>query len=157
LFEVIICQVWNACPRQANISGRKLDLNKIWFLHLHYILEYSFWVRFESEKLESLYWHLEKTQGHSMRPTAMITICKYDKVLIYCALLTLQRKQSFRSTFVQVRDTWSLKCSIVQLDQWSWTGAKSSTKGRFYELWGRFCDLSDLWGDFSFEGAIYAG
>jgi len=29
---------------------------------LHYILQYSFWIGFESEKVESLYWYLEKTQ-----------------------------------------------------------------------------------------------
>jgi len=40
---------------------------------LGYILQYSFWFGFESEKLESLYWYLEDTQGHSMRPTSMIT------------------------------------------------------------------------------------
>jgi len=34
-----------------------LDLNKIRFSHLHYILQYSFWFGFESEKLESLYWY----------------------------------------------------------------------------------------------------
>jgi len=62
---------------QANNSGRNLDLNKIRFSHLHYILQYSFWFGFESEKLNSLYWYLEKTQGHSVRPTAMITMCKY--------------------------------------------------------------------------------
>jgi len=33
-----------------------LDLNKIRFSHLHYILQYSYWFGFESEKLESLYW-----------------------------------------------------------------------------------------------------
>ena len=45
-----------------------MDLNKIRFSYLHYILQYSFWFGFESEKLESLYWHLEKTQGHSIGP-----------------------------------------------------------------------------------------
>jgi len=40
-------------------------------------VQYSFWFGFESEKLEALYWYLEETQGHSMRPTAIITICKY--------------------------------------------------------------------------------
>ena len=54
----------------ANNSGRNLDLHKIRFSHLHYILQYTFWFGIESEKLESLYWYLEKTQGHSMRPTA---------------------------------------------------------------------------------------
>jgi len=33
--------------------------------------------RFRSEKLELLYWYLQRTQSHSMRPTAMITICEY--------------------------------------------------------------------------------
>jgi len=47
------------------------------FSHLHYILQYSFWFGFESEKLKSLYWYLERTQNNSMRPSAMITICKY--------------------------------------------------------------------------------
>jgi len=61
----------------ANNSGRNLDLNKIRFSHLHYMLQHSFWFGFESEKLESLYWYLEKTQGHSMRPTVLITICTY--------------------------------------------------------------------------------
>jgi len=61
----------------VNNSGRNLDLNKIRFLQLHYIFQYNFGFGFESEKFESSYWYLEKTQGHSMRPTAMITICKY--------------------------------------------------------------------------------
>jgi len=47
----------------ANNSGRKLDLKKILFPYLHYILQYSFWIEFESEKVESLYWYLENTQG----------------------------------------------------------------------------------------------
>jgi len=47
------------------------------FSHLHYTLQCSFWFGFESEKLKSLHWYLEKTQGHSMRPTALITMCKY--------------------------------------------------------------------------------
>ena len=51
---------------EANKSGRNLDLNKIRFAHLHYILQYSFWFGFESQKLKSCYWYLEKTQGHSI-------------------------------------------------------------------------------------------
>ena len=43
----------------SNKSGR----NKIRFSHLDYILQYSFWVGFESEKVKSLYWYLEKTQS----------------------------------------------------------------------------------------------
>ena len=62
---------------QDNNSGRNLDLNKILFLYLHYIQQYSFWFGFETEKIQSLYWYLENAQGHSMRPTAMTTICKY--------------------------------------------------------------------------------
>jgi len=46
----------------GNNRGRNLDLNKIRFPYLHYILQYSFWIRFESERVESLYWYLEKTQ-----------------------------------------------------------------------------------------------
>ena len=40
----------------------------------------------------------------------------HDKVSIYCALLTSQWKQNLRSTSMQVEVTWSLKCSIAQLD-----------------------------------------
>jgi len=36
----------------ADNSGRILDLNKIRFSLLHYILLYSFWIGFESVKLE---------------------------------------------------------------------------------------------------------
>jgi len=60
----------------ANNRGRNLDLNKIRLSHLHYILQYSFWFEIETEKLKSFNWYLEKIQGRSMRPTAMITICK---------------------------------------------------------------------------------
>jgi len=66
-----------AQPTILSNSGRNLDLNKIRFAPLHYSLQYSFWFGCESEKLKSFYWYLEKTQGHSMRPTATITICKY--------------------------------------------------------------------------------
>jgi len=41
----------------------------------------------------------------------------HDNVSIYCALLTPQWKQSLRSSFMQVVETWSLKCSIAQLDK----------------------------------------
>jgi len=61
----------------ANNSDRHLDLNKIRFSWFHYILQFNFWVGSVSEKLKSLYWYLEKTQCNRMRPTAMITICKY--------------------------------------------------------------------------------
>jgi len=57
-------------------SGRILDLNKIRFLCLHYLLLYNFWIGFVSENLKSLYWYLETTHCYSMRLTAMITICK---------------------------------------------------------------------------------
>jgi len=52
-------------------------LNKIRLSYLHYIFQYSFWIGFESEKVESLYWYLEQTPSNSVRPTAMITMCKY--------------------------------------------------------------------------------
>jgi len=50
---------------------------------------YSFWIGYEFEKLESLYWYVEKTKSHSMRPTAMIAVCKYhikpqQDVNIFC-------------------------------------------------------------------------
>jgi len=35
-----------------------------------------------------------------------------------------------------------------KLNQWSSVWAKSFPGGRFYALWGRFCDLRDLGGDF---------
>ena len=91
-------------------NGRNLVLNKIQFSHLHYILQYRFWFGFESGKLQSLYWYLEKTQGHSMRSTAMITICKYyiKPVSIYCVLLNVSENKV---------SGWSLKCSIAQLDR----------------------------------------
>jgi len=44
---------------------------------LNYSWQYNFWIGFEIEKVKSLYWCLEKTQSDCMRPTAMITICKY--------------------------------------------------------------------------------
>jgi len=46
---------------KVNNWGRNLDFNKIWFSHLHYFLQFSFWFGFESEKLKSLYSYLEKT------------------------------------------------------------------------------------------------
>ena len=82
------CYMWrNHVATWANISGRNFHWNKIRFSRLHYILQYSIWIGFGSEKVESLYWHLEKAQSHSMRPTAMITIFKYyilnhDKVSV---------------------------------------------------------------------------
>jgi len=48
---------------KANNSGRNLDLNKIRFPYLQYILQHSFWIGFESEKVESLYWYLEKLKS----------------------------------------------------------------------------------------------
>ena len=44
---------------QANNSDRNLDLNKIWFSYLHYILQYNFCIGFEFENLVSIYWYLE--------------------------------------------------------------------------------------------------
>ena len=42
-----------------------------------------FWIGFDFEKLKSIYCYLEKTQRNRlMRPTAVITICKYFKVLL---------------------------------------------------------------------------
>jgi len=41
------------------------------------------------------------------------------------------------------------------VDQWYSTWAKSSPRGRFHALRGRFCDLSDLRGDFSFQGGDF--
>jgi len=38
--------------------------------------------------------------------------------------------------------------------QSSSTWTKSPHWGRFYALWGRFCDLRDLGGDFSFQGGF---
>jgi len=69
--------------------------NKIWFLYLHYILQYNFWIGFQFEKLKSLYCYLEKTQSNSMRPIAVITIRKYyiinyNPVSIYCVRLAHQ-------------------------------------------------------------------
>ena len=55
-----------------------------------------------------------------MRPLPWLryenTTINRDRVLIYCALLAPQRKQSLRSTSVRVGDTWSLKCSIARRD-----------------------------------------
>jgi len=80
----------------ANNSGRNLDWRKIRFSYLRYILQYNFWIGFESEKLKSL--HLEKTL----------------KVTVWGPLI--QWKHSLKSTSVQVWDTWSLKCSMAWLD-----------------------------------------
>jgi len=44
---------------------------------LHYVLQYQFWIGFDFEELKSLYPYLEKTQRNSVRPTVMITTCKY--------------------------------------------------------------------------------
>jgi len=78
-------------------------------------------IGFESEKLQSLYWYLEKTQGHSIGRLPWTryanTTLNHDKVLIYCALLTPQWKQSLRSSSMQGEETWSLKCSIARLDR----------------------------------------
>ena len=41
----------------TNTSDRNLELNKIRFSYVHYILQYNFWIGFESEKLKSLYWY----------------------------------------------------------------------------------------------------
>ena len=62
---------------QANNSGKNLNLNKMRFSRLHYIFQYKFWFGLESEKFELPYWYLEKTQGHSMTPTAIMTMRKY--------------------------------------------------------------------------------
>jgi len=59
--------------RQWQEFGFKQD--SVFAFSLYLAIE--FWFGFESEKLKSLYWYLEKTQGRSMRPTAMIKICKY--------------------------------------------------------------------------------
>jgi len=63
--------------RDANNSGRNVYLNKIRFSYLHYILQYNFWVGFQSEQLKSLYWYLKKTQSNGISPTAKITMRKY--------------------------------------------------------------------------------
>jgi len=86
---------------KANNSDRNWDLNKIRFPYLHYILQYSFWIGFESEKVESLYWYLEKTQVTVWDPLpgsqySNIAL-NHDEVSIYCALLTPQWKQNLRS------------------------------------------------------------
>ena len=110
--------------------GRNLDLNKIRFSYLHYILQYSFWFGFESEKLESLYWYLEKTQGHSMRHTTMITICKFytipwKGVSVLCPAECWHLREStnsdLHSTTRQAKQKipanldnhWSKKCSFL--------------------------------------------
>jgi len=94
------------------------DLDWNWWFSFELLCNFRF--SFESENLRSLCWYLEKTQSSSTRPTARITICEYyinhNKVWIYCALLTPQWKQSFRSASVQVGDTWCLTCSIIRLD-----------------------------------------
>jgi len=53
LLRILRCMWRNhvATWAEANNSGRNLDLNKIWFSYLHYILQYSFWIGFESKKL----------------------------------------------------------------------------------------------------------
>jgi len=44
---------------------------------------------------------------------------------------------------------------VHSVDQRSSTWAKSPPRGRFYASWGRFCDLRDLGGDFSFQGGDF--
>jgi len=106
----------------ANNSGRDLDSNKIRFSYLHNIMQYSFWIGFESEKLKSLYWYsiwkrLKVTIRGPLRWSRYAnTTLNHDKMTMYCALMTPQWKQSLRSLSMQVGETWSLKCSIAWLD-----------------------------------------
>jgi len=59
-----------------------------------------------------------------MRPTAIITICKYligswwcvNSSTVYCTLLVPQWKANLRSTSVQVMNTWPLGYSITRLE-----------------------------------------
>jgi len=85
---------------------------------VHYILQYSFCFVFESEKHVSLYWYLEKTQGHRIGPLPWSryanSTTNHNRVSIYCARLTPQWKQSIRSSSMQAWETWSLKCSITR-------------------------------------------
>ena len=118
-----------------------MDLDKIRLSHLHYMLQYNFWVGFESEKLKSLYWYLEETQSHSMRPTAMITMCKYyfksregasilcttdpsvkakSQVSLYASLGNLivkiqhsTRRQAKKKICANLDHHWSKKCSFL--------------------------------------------
>ena len=76
----ILCYMWRnhvATWIKANNSSRNLDLKQDSVLAFALCLAIEFWIGFEPEKLKSLYWYLEKTQCHSMRSTAMITICKF--------------------------------------------------------------------------------
>ena len=61
-----------------------------------------------------------ETTKERVEPTILSIIAieiMHLKLSIYCALLTLQWKQSLRSSSTQGRDTWSLKYSIAQLDR----------------------------------------
>ena len=102
-------------------SGRNLDINKIRFSHLHYMLQYSFWFEYESGNFKHFtgIWKRFKVTAWGPLPWSRYanTTLNHDKVSIYCALLIPQWKQSLRSTFTQVGDTWSLKCSIAKLDK----------------------------------------
>ena len=76
-----------------------------------------------------------------MRPTAIITICKYligswwcvNRSTVYCTLLAPQWKANLRSTSVQVMNTWPLGYSITRLESrnrkfaaiWIITGPKN--------------------------------
>ena len=85
-------------------SGRNLDLNKIRFPYLHYILQQSFWIGYESEKVESLYLYLEKTRVTIWDPLTgsqyLNTALNHNKVsIVPCWPLS---KKSLRSTSVQV-------------------------------------------------------
>jgi len=46
-----MCRNHVATWSYANNSCRTLDLNRICFSHLHYILQYNLWIGFVSEKL----------------------------------------------------------------------------------------------------------
>jgi len=75
LLRINRCMCRNQVPKwaYANTSGRNLNLSKIRFSCLHYILQYDIWIGFVSEKLKSLYCYMEKTQSNSLRSTVMIT------------------------------------------------------------------------------------
>jgi len=74
---------------QANNSGRNLDLNKIRFSHLHYILQYSFGLDLNLKNLNHFIgiWKRHKVTVWGPLPWWRYanTALNHDKVSIYCA------------------------------------------------------------------------
>jgi len=49
------------------------------------------------------------------------------------------------------------QCNILESKMWSvvFNVGEIAPQGRLHALWGRFCDLRDLGGDFGFQGGDF--